>query len=267
MTTSTETTPRPSQRGRTAWAVQQAFASIFTPSWSLGLILSFSFLLPTARGCNDKTIYVTDFWTNHDGTFESTYLGFATTWPILFGLFLAAGTLWMVSRSRLQSARFLWLGYSVIIAIHSILFVVLCVLTKPWNSLGFGIRDDVLSTIVILLPTVGLPVLVWLTLRRSRTWYRAAMWLQLGMAATSMFTVGLVTPIVLIFGSPRIGNQLAISASIGLFVMTVVQLLDGERALVRQPHESPLQLSLRGSLLVMSLGGIGLAGILSAFLT
>jgi len=107
-----------------------------------------------------------------------------------------------------------------------------------------------------LIPTIGLPSLLFATLRHCRDWFSTAMWMQLAPTLTAAACTTVVVQALLTTKELLIGGKIMIAVSVGPIVSTTVQLLDGYRALTRRPTESPLQLSLKSMLLLMSVGGI-----------
>ena len=103
----------------------EVFASLFTPSWSLALLLSISFFLPAYRGCNNQTVFLPDVVASSE--IEETadiYAIFLLVWPMFFGVLVAVGTIMLAWTREPQYAKYLWSAFGVMILIHAILWII-----------------------------------------------------------------------------------------------------------------------------------------------
>lgn len=244
----------------TTWGWQQVFASLFTPSWSLGLLLFFCLFLPSYRGCNNQVVYLSEAMLLHEITPGEIYQRFLLIWPLLFGLVTCVGTLVLVWTSDPQRASVLWWSFAGMVFLHLTLLLVACLSQistveseSTWKWQDFSI------VACWLIPTIGLPALLLVTYRYCRNWFHAAMWMQLALSLTAAACTTAVVPSLLIAKEFLIGGRLMAVGSVGLVLSTIVQLLDGYRALTRKPTESPLRLSLKAMLLLMGIGGLACA--------
>ena len=119
--------------------------------------------------------------------------------------------------------------------------------------------DGVWIAVCWLGVTIGLPVALLLTYKYRRSWFSAATWMQLILAITAAFCLSVVTPALVFSKRILIGGKLAVAFSVFLILATIIQQIDGQRALTRTNRESPLQLSLASMVLLMSVAGIACA--------
>ncbi len=257
-TTATESAPCGSLRS--AWAWKQVFASLFTPSWSLGLLLFACLFLPAYRGCNNQVVYLSAAVTSDPLAAGEVYQSFLLTWPLLFGLMMSLGTLVLAWTSDPRRASILWWSFAGLIFLHTTLLVAAILAeTSNVDSKTAWTWQEFSIIACWLVPTIGLPVILFATYRYCRNWFSAAMWVQLALAVIAAVCTTVVMPSLLIAKELLIGGKILIAGSVGLIVSTIVQLLDGHRALTRKPTESPLQLNLKSMLLLMAIGGLACA--------
>ncbi len=245
---------------RSACAWRQVFASLFTPSWSLGLLLALCLFLPSYRGCNNQVVYVAEALVAEPSAPGEVYQSFLLTWPVLFGLVTFFGTLLLAATCDPQRASVLWWSYAALVFIHvALLSTVLLVEGSHGDSKAAWIWQEVSIAGAWLIPTLGLPAVLHVTFRYCRSWFSAAMWMQLALALTAAACTTFVNPSLVMAKDFLVGGALMIVASVGLIVSTVVQIFDGHRALTRKPSESPLKLSLQAMFVLMTIGGLACA--------
>jgi hypothetical protein len=193
-------------------------------------------------------------------TAGEVYLRFVITWPFFFGLILALGTLVLAWSRKLDRARFLWWSYALLVMFHAVLLGVATVLAltdgdqgQAWTWEKVRVTGAWYGAAVVLL------ALIPITCFCSRGWFHAAMAMQLVLALTAACCLSFVTPALMLANRFLIGGKLAVACSVSLIVFTIVQRLDGRRALTRQRGDSWLQLSLKSTLLLMGVSGIACA--------
>ncbi len=244
-----------------AWS--QVFASLFTPSWSLGLLLFVSFLLPSYQGCNGHTVYVRNIVVECKFTPGDVLTALVLIWPFSFGLIVAVGTVALSLSCNPERARWLWWSYAGLILLYALQLCV--VVVGFFAALATGKADynwdwqDILGGACFWAGSAALIALLPITRRRCQNWFNAAMWLQLSLALLAALYVSLFLPAITFAKGLLIGGKLSIAASVFLVLATLVARLDGYRVLTRARGESPWQLSLKSLMLLMSLGGIACA--------
>ncbi|MDP7014288.1 MAG: hypothetical protein QGG36_00670 [Pirellulaceae bacterium] len=233
------------------------FCSLFTPTWSLGLLLFETFFLPFIRSCEGNppdypyqiAAELRDF---SAGAVLSTY-----TWsaPFFVGLLVAIGALVLAATRQPNWARPLWWCYASVLVVNTLLTSLAEIESyrageaeTNWKSILIGSWESMLIGSSVLL----VPITAWL----CKSPFNAAMWLQISLCLGSAAQISFFAAV----GELLIGGKLAITASVFLILCSIVQRLDGHRCLVRESRrESSLQLSLRAALLLMSLGGMATA--------
>ena len=85
--------------------------------------------------------------------------------------------------------------------------------------------------------------------------------MQLALALTAAVCTTVVLPSLLLARGLLVGGKIAVASSVGLSMSTLVELLDGYRALIRKPNESPIRLSLKSMFFLMTFGGLAFAWI------
>ncbi len=241
-----------------AWS--QVFVSLFTPSWSLGLLLAICLFLPSYRGCNGQVVRLSEAMVLDHYTAGEVYLRYLLTWPLIFGFIVFAGTLLLTWSCNPQRASFLWWCFAGLIVTHTVLLVI-ALLTEPagTESETAWTWQNVWNAATWLVPTTVLPVLLVITFLYCRNWFNAAMCMQLALALSAAVCSTFVIPGLLLAKELLFGGKLMIACSVGLIVSTIVQRLDGYRALTRRPTESSLRLSLKAMLMLMAVGGLSCA--------
>lgn len=239
---------------------KQVFTSLFTPSWGLGLILFVCLFLPSYEGCNGETVYMHKFLTVDELTTGTFYIQFILVWPYLLGLVISVGTLILVQNSKPNRALVLWWSFTVLIAAHAGCLVLAWINSPTTETESTEWRwADVWFAVCWLGTTAFLCLLVPITYRYSRDWFNAAMWLQLSLSVTATLCLSFVTPVLTLASRVLIGGKMAVACSVVLVVTTIVQRLDGARALTRASKESRLQLSLMAMLLLIPIAGMACA--------
>lgn len=202
--------------------------------------------LPSYEGCNGQTVHVYALVSAGGGlSAGDIYARFIMAWPFLLGLIISIGTLLLVWSGKPTRARFLWWCFAVLI-IANAGFLLLALVND--QSGGAESAACWFGTAVILL------VLLPITRLYCRNWFTAAMWLQLSLTLTAAVCLSFVVPALVFADRLLMGGKLAIACNVLLIVTTIVQQLDGYRALTRSCGESPLQLSLKSMLLLMQVG-------------
>lgn len=244
------TTGRDKRASQSTPARQLVFASILTPSWSLGLLLFACLFLPFSRGCNNDTHYMYEAFNGIGPSAWSIFDVFFSTWPFLFGLTLAVATIiTAVVRQPLQ-CRLLWASLSTLIIVNGLLLsgaLYEDAAQKNWLMEW----EQRWHEMWLIAPSLGLLVLVLLTKRRCHNGFHAALWLQFFLACLAAVQLPL-----LVFGHLLIGAKLAVVFSSCLILSTIIQWFDGERALTRSRGESTFQMSLKAMLALMLAGGL-----------
>lgn len=234
-----------------------ALASVFTPSWGLGLLLFCCLFLPAYQGCNGKPIYIYRAFTLESLALPNAYLVFQVAWPCLFGLLVAIGSGWLLWTSDPQQAKFLWWSYSGLVIIHACLLIAVMV-TSP-EEWSIDNADEAWLKFCWLSVSLILLVLIPLTGLRCRTWLHAALWMQLSLGLVAALSLSFLVPALLLANRLLIGGKLMVFCSVFLVVSTLLQQVDGYRTLTRDPHHSPLRLSLRALLCITTLSGVAAA--------
>jgi hypothetical protein len=242
-----------------AWHL--VFASLFTPTWSLSLLLFVCLFLPSYEGCSGETIYIADAVSTGLSADVAFYPAFLVIWPYLFGLIVAIGTVCLARSRQHDGARRLWWWLAGLFALHAVVLAAALAREPPsswseWQSWEWG---DILSGLYWLGTTVFLIVLIPITGVYCRTWFNAAMWLQLAGVVTAAIYLSYFMPVIAFAHKLLLGGRLAVACSVLLIVSTIVERMDGHRALVRRRGEPPLRLSLKSTLLLMVLGGLACA--------
>jgi hypothetical protein len=236
-------------------------ASLFTPTWNASLLLFVCLFLPSYEGCNGETIYVADAVSTGLSAEVAFYPAFLVIWPYLFGLIVAIGTISLAHSRQQDGARRLWCWLAGLVAIHSVLLAAALVREPPssWSEWRSWDSGDLLMGLFWLGTTLFLIVLVPLTGVCCRTWFNAAMWLQLAGTVTAAICLSYFIPAIAFAHKLLLGGKLAVASSVFLIFATIVERLDGHRALVRRRGEPPLRLSLKSMLLLMIIGGLACA--------
>ena len=243
-------------------ASEQVFSSLFSPTWSLGLLLFACIFLPTVKNCNGNTVYVCSQLAEEGLSAPEIYGKFVIVWPFLLGLVICLGTLRMICSGAPVRARFLWWSFAVLIIANAGLL-----------ACGFG--PDMLSGLSELVAgeevawdfdhlegplwigtSLALLAALPVTRRYCRNWYDSAMWLQLCLVLTAAIFLSFVLPAIFLAEERLIGGKLAAACGVLLIITTIIQLLDGRRALTRLRGESRLRLSLKAMLILMQIGGM-----------
>ena len=214
-------------------AGQQVFASLFTPGWMLGMLLAMCLLMPSYQGCNGNVVRLSEAFVLEQGTAEEVYVRYLLVWPTLYGLIVFAGTLRLAWSRDPQKASFLWWGFAGLIVSHTALLVVtVAVSVMKGDEWSWDAFCDPLS-LLWATASIGLPALLLVTYRYCGSWYDAAVWVQLVLAVLAAVCTTYVIPALLLAKSLLYGGKLMICCSVGLIVATIVQRLDGHRALTR----------------------------------
>lgn len=232
---------------------KQIFASVFSPSWALGLILFLCILLPSYEGCNGETVRVSAALAADVDSPADVYVRFMVVWPFLLGLVICVGTLVLVVSRDPKRAGFLWWSFALLIILNATLLV-LALVTETDDS------ADVWTAVWGAAATILL-VLLPFTRRHCRNTFNAAMWLQLILALTAAVCLTFVVPAIFFANQWLIGGKVALACSVLLVPISIVLRLDGCRALTRSSHESPLRLGLKSAILLMLVGGLACAWI------
>ena len=216
--------------------------------------------LPSYEGCNGQPVHVYEVLARDGLSSDDIYFRFILAWPFILGLVISIGTLLLVWSGKPRRARFLWWCFAVLI-LRNAGFLLLAFandqstgeefVMSEWKDLWFAVCW--FGTAVILL------VLLPITRLCCRNWFTAAMWLQLSLTLTAAVCLSCVVPSLVFADRLLMGGKLAIACSVLLIVTTIVQQLDGHRALTRSCGESPLQLSLKWMLLLMQVAGMACA--------
>jgi len=276
---------------------QQAFVSLFTPQWTLGLLLFVGMFLPSYRGCNDSVITpctVLALPGPPPGEPLSTWpallascawYAWLVTWPFFFGLVLALAT-WYLAWSRRERAAFgLWWWYCGFVLFNTLVWQ-LAALAGLGAILHAWFHGDLTPTLPTmrealggivalfqtpfgwsLLASVVLLAAIPIMARVCRNWYRAAMLLQISLVLLAAVSVSTLTPGLLLAKDFLAGGKLSVACAVLLIPVSIAVWADGQRVLVRRKGESPLRLSLRTAMLLMLVGGLGCAWIASVALS
>ncbi|PHS16939.1 MAG: hypothetical protein COA78_03545 [Blastopirellula sp.] len=252
---------------------QQLFASVFTPTWTSGILLFCCLLLPAYKGCSNNTIYLGEVIIAEGITTDNAFLKFYIAWPFILGLVISIGTLVLVWTNDPEKSRILWWSYASLIVVNTcfVLFAIVLALLSlepsgsesevtesDWNAIFF--IGGALTISAILL------ALIPLTLRYCKSWYTATMWLQLALTITAAICLTFIVPGILLANEILIGGKVAIACAVLLIVTTLIQQFDGHRALTRGRHDSRVQLSLGTMLLLMHVCGLACAWVGTVFL-
>ena len=241
-------------------AAQALFASLLTPSWGLGLVIVSCLLLPCYEGCNGNAISGYQLFANVELSMSSIHATFLVGWPFVFGLLVAGGTLYLAATGN---CRPLWWCLALLIGANAAFQAagLLAVLPELHKAKGSELRGGLMVAAVLGGVTVGLLILLAVSRRYSRTPLQAAMWLQGALALAAAATFSFVIPLMIFAQGPLLGGKLGHAACLFLLLAAVVQWFDGDRALARRRGESPLQLNLKATLLLMLIGGVACAWI------
>ncbi len=194
---------------------------------------------------------------------SETYFNVLIFFPQLFAICVIAGSfLLCMGASCQQSSMQLWRIYAGLIALHSVLLLVYMVLHADEFS-GAPNVNDYVFLVTWMGYSVGLLVVVFVTLKRARTWFNAAMWMQIVLSLSALVCASFVVPTAALAISFLIGGKLNVIASASLLFVSVIQRMDGARALDRKTDESPIQLNLKMMFILMTIGGILFAWVCS----
>ncbi len=212
-------TPSSQRQDQSVSAWQHVFASLFTPTWNLSLLLFVCLFLPSYEGCSGETVYVADAVTTGRST-QDYYLTFLVVWPYFFGLIAALGTISIGLSGRPERARRLWWSLAGLIGLHSVLFAVVLAMAPPtswsgWRSSGWG---PILIGVYWLGTTVVLIALIPITGILCRTWFNAAIWLQLALTVTAAICLWYFIPVIVFAKDLLIGGRLAVACSVFLIM-------------------------------------------------
>ena len=208
--------------------------SCFTPIWGSGLLLAACFFLPLCLlpGCTDDT-GTTHYFPyspseKYDNLSNETD-GLATTfflfqqfdWPYGFGALAAFGTLLVLATRNLRNFRVIWFLYAA---------YAIVIIGGIWLSMGDAIREsrktegpnagiDIRWAISVLVPSTIVLITLVASYLNCRTWFSAAMWVQLTLAALSIVWFAVLR---FLFGFEfLVGGTLSLAASVVLAIATV----------------------------------------------
>ena len=207
-------------RKRSAQA-RYLFACLFLP---LGMV----------GGCGAKTpLYPYKDWLVGIDSIAGFFGAQLFLWPYLFAILVTVGTLLILITRNPRHFRTLWAIYCI--AVVTIVFGI-------WSFEGKEFRQRAdsadwetwLSELWVLGPTVLLIALLLVTYMNCRTWFAAALWVQLALA---ILATGWFIFVVLLFGDDLlIGGKLSIGTSGVLVLATAWERAHGLHALgVRLP--------------------------------
>jgi len=230
-------------------------ASIFTPTWGLGLLLGLCLLLPCYQGCNDTTIYGYGALAEASLTVESAFETFLLTWPFAFGLLAGIGTVAMLLTRR---PLLLWWAYAGLILAYGAIQLTFLASRQEEIRKAFATenRETMWISLAFFSVAIVLLAMLLLTRRYCRSPVRAAMWLQGALAVLAAVSISILIPMLYLAQGPLFGAKIAHVCCLLLIVTSIVGWFEGQRVFSRETRSSPLQLSLRATLVLMLVGGL-----------
>jgi hypothetical protein len=166
-------------------------------------------------------------------------------WAYLFGLLAGLGALIVAWTHHPKHFRTLWGTYAI--SIVTVVLGMWSVEGKRWREQGLPVSFQQFADAgMLLVPTIALLATLIITYFNCRTWFAAALWVQLVLAALACAWFGWVA--FLFQGDLLIGGKVAIAASFALLISTVAERYRGLEVLGvhlpdRRRHRISLEIS------------------------
>jgi hypothetical protein len=220
------------------------FLSVYTPVWNSGVLLFVCLFLPLGLvgGCGTKTpLYPYEDWVVGVRSASDFFKGQIAAWPYLFALLLVIGT-WVILLTRdPRHFRTLWFTYALAITI--IVLGMWTVESKEFRERGETAGPGAwLEELWFLIPTAVLIGLLLVTYLNCRTWFAAALWVQLALALLS--TAWFIFVAYMFTDDLLYGGKISIGCSGVLVLATAWERWRGLEELgvrlpIRRPSRSP----------------------------
>jgi hypothetical protein len=175
-------------------------------------------------GCNSKQPWYPYGMYTQWPSISDFFQGLLFNWPYLFGVVAGLGAFIVAWTGQARHFRLLWAGYTGAIVLS--VLGMWSVMGRQWRERGVPASfAELAEEGWLLVPTIVLLSVLLITYFNCRTWFSAALWVQLLLAALSCAWFGWVA---FEFGADLlIGGKIAIASSAGLFLGTVVERLVG----------------------------------------
>jgi len=225
-----------------------AFPWLVTPNFFFCFLLLLCMFVPGFKSCGDQTVYIGE-------ALVSPFAGFTNMPQLVAIVVLVATWLWCIAPEtgkRSVGSKFAGRSFFVLAVVNLLVTVSFYVYAEfsqtenDWKPISFFVAIVVYATV----PAIACLIICFS--RRSQ--FVKASLMQLVISLAGIASAVYFLPAFVLAGIFYMGGKLNIVGVFGLLFMSVLQLMDGERALNRKRGEPIVRLTLKQSFLLMTVG-------------
>jgi len=249
------------QKPKTRWSTAM-------PGGLTGLVLFICLFLPSVESCSGDVIVPAQVLADSKDddpttTFEElvgvAYGKFLLVWPYFFGIGVAVVSL--LAQRFPSTLQLVWIAWLWLIAMHATLFSIFFAIhlsteEEPPTVADFSMVPITLATVVAALFTL-----------RCRSWFNATMWMEAMLGLVAAVNLSTFSLAILLSQRVLFGWQLALGSSLCISIHGLVMRMAGAEVVLPKFEPRPrFQLSLRNMLILMLVGGIACAWMISGLM-